>query len=316
MKNVLLFCDPGIDDSIAIMYALLHPDINLVGVVSGYGNVDKKQATNNVAYLMDLANQKGIPIIGGATRSCTGEAPIYYPEIHGEDGLGPIRPPDTIKGELLNFSEVFKVIERHSDVFVVDVGRNTSLAVAMILDNEFQKKVKGFYVMGGAFLVPGNVTEAAEANFYGDPIASNFVMSEIDNVYSVPLNVTNKAIVKHEHILAIQDQSSSALISILDEVYDYYYEAYKKLVPGIQGAPLHDVVSLSLLMNPGMGQFLTRRVSVQSIGAARGQSLANFRVGSEAPIEGEEDLTKANIYLSLDYDAFIKDFIKIMSKQS
>jgi purine nucleosidase len=66
MKKVLLFSDPGIDDSLAIMYALLHPQIELVGIVTGYGNVSQKQATQNAGYLLQLAGREDIPIIEGA----------------------------------------------------------------------------------------------------------------------------------------------------------------------------------------------------------------------------------------------------------
>lgn len=65
-KKILLFCDPGIDDSLAIMYTLLHPDLELVGLVTSYGNVTKKQATENAAYLLQLAGKTNIPIIPGA----------------------------------------------------------------------------------------------------------------------------------------------------------------------------------------------------------------------------------------------------------
>ncbi|WP_064092300.1 nucleoside hydrolase [Rossellomorea aquimaris] len=311
MKNILLFTDPGIDDSIAIMYALLHPEINIVGIVSGYGNIDKEQATNNVAYLLDLANQTSIPLIGGATRSCTGKYPIYYPEIHGKDGLGPLQPPDTIKGKLLNFSEIFKIIENHPDTIVVDVGRNTSLATALILDENFEKKIKEFYIMGGAYFVPGNVTKLAEANFHGDPVASNFVLGYLENVTTIPLNVTNNAVITTEHIQMIKKQSNNPLISILDDVFDFYFKAYQELVPGINGAPLHDVVTLSILMNPDFGNFIKRKVKVQTCGEEKGQSLADFRVGSEQ----KEKNQQTKIYLTLDYQAFVNDFIKIMTNE-
>lgn len=308
MKNILLFADPGIDDSIAIMYALLHPDIHLIGIVSGYGNVDKDQATNNVAYLLHLANQEHIPIIGGATRSSTGEYPVYYPEIHGKNGLGPIRPPDTIKGKLLNFSDLFHIIDQYEDVTVVDVGRNTSLAIAFILDDKFGEKIKEFYIMGGAFLVPGNVSKIAEANFYGDPVSSHFIMSQVKSVTSVPLNVTNQALVTRKHIEEIQNASSSPLITILDKVYDFYFKAYQQLVPGIKGAPMHDVLTLSLLMNPALGSYLKRDVVVNIHGEARGKSIADFRVGSE------KTPSTTKIYMTLDYEGFIGDFMNIMSK--
>ncbi len=308
MKNILLFTDPGIDDSIAIMYALLHPDINLLGIVTSYGNVEKEQATDNVAYLLELANQTTIPIIGGATRSCTGEWPVYYPEIHGPEGLGPIQPPDKIKGELLNFSELFTIVNNYNEIIIVDVGRNTSLATALILDKHFPNNIKEFFIMGGAYLVPGNVTKVAEANFHGDPVASNFIMKELKNVNSIPLNITNKAIVTKEHINAIMERSTNPLITtLLERVFNFYLKAYERLVPGIGGAPLHDVVTLSLVMNPQMGKYLERNVEVQITGENRGQSIADLRAGSENKDQ------KTKIYLSLDYIEFIKDFITVMS---
>ena len=88
MKNIILFADPGIDDSIAIMYALLNPDIKVLGIVSSYGNVRKEQATDNIAYLLKLAGRTDVPIIGGSNTPSSGEIPTYYPEIHGQERLG------------------------------------------------------------------------------------------------------------------------------------------------------------------------------------------------------------------------------------
>lgn len=92
-EKVLFLGDPGIDDSLAIMYGLLHPDIDIVGVVTGYGNVTQEKATSNAAYLLQLAGREDIPVINGAKIPLSGDITTYYPEIHGAEGLGPIRPP-------------------------------------------------------------------------------------------------------------------------------------------------------------------------------------------------------------------------------
>jgi purine nucleosidase len=307
MKNIILFADPGIDDSIAIMYALLNPDIEVLAIVSSYGNVDKEQATDNIAYLLELAGRTDIPIIGGTNAPLSGEIPTFYPEIHGQEGLGPIRPPEDLTFELTNFSQIYDIIEKNKDVTLVDVGRNTSLATLFLLGEKLTEAVKEFYIMGGAFMVPGNVTPSAEANFYGDPTASHLVMTNFDNLYIVPLNVSNKAIVKMEHIKAILEMTDHPLVQIMDEVMEYYIEAYKKLVPGIEGAPLHDVVTLSLMMNPDMGRTIRREVEVLTTGKGKGTSIADFRVSSK-PAE-----KNSNIYLEIDYEMFLKDFIKVMS---
>ncbi|MBW3112662.1 MULTISPECIES: nucleoside hydrolase [Bacillaceae] len=307
MKNIILFADPGIDDSIAIMYALLNPNIKVLGIVSSYGNVEKKQATDNIAYLLKLADRTDIPIIGGSNSPSSGKIPTYYPEIHGQEGLGPIRPPENFSGELTNFSKLYTIIEENQDVTIVDVGRNTSLASLYLLGEDITKKVKEFYIMGGAFFVPGNVTPSAEANFYGDPIASELVVKNFDNLYIAPLNVTNKAIVTLEHIKTIQEMNGNPVIEILDDVMTYYIDAYKKLIPGIGGAPLHDVVTLSLMVNPDMGKTIRRDVEVLTSGLGQGTSIADFRVSSK-PAE-----KNINIYLEMDYQMFVEDFINVMT---
>ena len=307
--KVLFFGDPGIDDSLAIMYGLLHPEIEIVGIVTGYGNVSQKQATQNAAYLLSLARRRDIPLIAGAKMPLTGEFVPFYPEIHGEEGLGPIRPPLNIKIDFLNFDEIFKIIEKYKhELIIVDVGRSTSLAIAFILGGDIMSKVKAFYLMGGAFLVPGNVTEEAEANFHGDSTASNLVVEQGQNVTIIPLNITNQAIVTPEVVAYISRNVTNRFGPLINPIFDYYFEAYKKNVPGIKGAPLHDVVTLSALVNPTMIEYVSRRVKVELFGEARGKTIADFRPKPE--FDPPETLDR--IGLQLNYQMFINDFIRVM----
>jgi purine nucleosidase len=310
--KVLFFGDPGIDDSLAIMYGLLNPKIEIVGIVPSYGNVEQEQAIQNVAYLLSLAGKTDIPIIGGAKGPMSGEATPFYPEIHGEEGLGPIQPPDTLPtAELLNFDEIFTIIEQHeNELYIVDVGRSTSLALAFILGGEVMNKVKGYYVMGGAFLVPGNVTSEAEANFYGDPIASNYIVEHAKNLSIFPLNITSDAILTSEMVdQIVQQGEENPYRYLIKPIFDYYFEAYKKNVPGIQGTPLHDVVALSAIVNPSIVQYARRKVNVETHGYSKGRSIADFRPNpEEQPPE-----TLDRIGLRFNYEKFIEDFIQVMT---
>ncbi|WLR47412.1 nucleoside hydrolase [Halobacillus litoralis] len=312
MHNVLLFCDPGIDDSLAIMYALLNPKINVVGIVSGYGNVPQQQATQNVSYLLKLAGREDIPIIGGARSPLSGEVAVYYPEIHGEEGLGPIRPPETLQSEVVNFDEIFKIIDSYADNLVIlDVGRSTSLAIAFLLGGrENLRKVKAIYSMGGAFLVPGNVTPVAEANFHGDGIAANLVLNKLNNIYITPLNVTNHAIITPETIQRITSQSFNAFTHLIKPIFDYYTAAYKKLDPSLSGSPLHDVFTVFALANPEQVRYIERQASVSiNFDNTKGESIADFRPNSsEEPTENTD-----HIAISFNYEAFVKDFVTVMT---
>ncbi|MEH7226286.1 nucleoside hydrolase [Bacillus sp. JJ1566] len=310
--KVLFFGDPGIDDSIAIMYGLLHPNIEFVGIVPGYGNVEQEQATQNVAYILSLAGKRDIPIIAGAKGPFTGEFTPFYPEIHGEEGLGPIRPPDTLAtADLLNFDEIFNIIKKYeNDLYIVDVGRSTSLGIAFLLGGDVMNKVKGIYVMGGAFFVPGNVTAEAEANFHGDPVASNLVCEHARNLAIHPLNITIQALLTSDDVEEIVRRGiHNPYRSLIRPIFDYYYEFYKKSMPGIKGTPLHDVVALSAIVNPSFVQYAHLRVKVEMSGILKGVSVADFRANPDKePLE-----TLDRIGLRLDYEKFITEFIQVMT---
>ncbi|KPB03983.1 nucleoside hydrolase [Bacillus sp. CHD6a] len=309
-QKVLLYCDPGIDDSLAIIYALLNPEIDLVGVVTSYGNVDQEQATQNVAYLLELGGRKDIVLIGGAKTPLSGEFASYYPEIHGEDGLGPINPPATIKGELLNFDAIFQLIEEYGDeLIIVDVGRSTSLAISFNLAGaDTMNSIKGYYVMGGAFLIPGNVTAGAEANFYGDPIAAGIVMEKVKNGVLYPLNVTKDAIITPTMINEIIKQQNNPYQNLIKDIFDYYFKAYQKLVPGIDGSPLHDVMTLFAVTTPQAFKYVEKVVTVGlNEGNLRGVSIADFRP------KPDEKGNKVTVALEVNTNNFAENFVEIMS---
>ncbi|WJV28300.1 nucleoside hydrolase [Rossellomorea sp. AcN35-11] len=175
-KKVLVISDFGIDDIVAVLYAYYSDTVEVVGIVSDYGNVSKENALKNVKFLESITGITDIPVIGGAVSSLTGIPPQFYPEIHGEYGLGPIslehlEIESTEISE--NFYEINAIIDKYEgELYIFSAGRLTSLATAFVLYPETMKKVKEFYVMGGAFHVPGNVTPVAEANFFWRPVCS------------------------------------------------------------------------------------------------------------------------------------------------
>lgn len=314
MYNILMFVDSGVDDSLALMYALQNPKLNVVGVVSGYGNITKEQSVNNTAYLLKLAGREDIPIIAGVSGPLSGELTRYYPEIHGEKGLGPIQPPPDFKGlKVYDIDKIIDIVNQYkNNLIIVAVGRQTDLSLPFIIyGRDALKDILAFYIMGGAFLVPGNVTAEAEANFYADPIAADSVMEKAHNVLLHPLNITNKAILTPEDINYLAKNSQSPFKNLIKPAFDYYFNAYKKLVPGIKGAPLHDVVPLFALTNPGAVGYIPKRVRVDLFGGARGKTSADFRPKPEEATEEQKDW----IGMTIDLDKFKNDFIQIMMRK-
>ena len=304
--KVLLFADPGIDDSLAIIYALLHPEIELKGIVTGYGNVSVFDATRNASYLLALAGRTDIPVIRGTSQPLSGMHTIFYPEIHGPEGLGPIIPPEDFEADIYPFELMFEIIEKDlEDIVIVDVGRQTTLAFAYNLRPELMEKVKEIYLMGGAFMVPGNVTDIAEANFWGDPIATSVILNKAKKIYITPLNVTNKAIVTRDIAKFIFNHTSSPYKYLIPTVTDYYAAFYDQVMPGIDGSPVHDVFTLYYLMNKEKAYTIKRDVRIAIVDGSRGQSIADLRMIYKEP--EHEHYT----VMDFDYNDFIADFIKV-----
>ncbi|MGP4062324.1 nucleoside hydrolase [Halobacillus sp. H74] len=305
VKKILLFCDPGIDDSLAIMYALMDPEIELVGIVTSYGNVTKQQATANAAYLVELAGRKDIPIIPGASSPVQQEEVAFYPEIHGKEGIGPIRPPRNLEYQTYTFDTIRFIIERYrNELIIVDTGRSTTLATVFILFPDHIELVQSFYVMGGAFFVPGNVTALAEANFYGDPTSSNYVLKFAHNLTITPLNVTQFAIITSNLADEISRNKKNIYSFIMAPIFEYYYKFYQKTLPGIVGAPMHDLLTLIVVKNPKVADYIYYDANVVEGFEARGQSYIDLRPTSKKG--------KTRIAINLNYEKFLSEFTKVM----
>ncbi|KGR83038.1 nucleoside hydrolase [Lysinibacillus boronitolerans] len=314
VKKVLLFGDIGIDDTVALIYAWLNKEVEIVGLVADYGNVSREDAMSNIYYVMKLFNfPRDIPVILGAEVPLTGEQPTYYPEIHGIRGLGPIVPnDDEYELKIENFFEIVSIIENYKDeeLIIVNIGRLTSLATMFILYNDLMKNIKEYYIMGGAFWVPGNVTTVAEANFHGDPIAVNIVLTYATNVTIIPLNATQKAIVTPGMVDYID---SFGQTKIFKPLMEYYTRFYQERDPSLLGSPVHDALTLMATTSPEMFIFESYPVKVvdKLEGPARGQSIAETRP-YESVHNGEK---KHRIAFDIHYDMFFHQFMSVMTGQ-
>ncbi|TMN21308.1 nucleoside hydrolase [Lentibacillus cibarius] len=310
-QKVLVFGDIGIDDTAALIYGYFDDNIDIVGVVANYGNISREKALANVHYVKNLFDiSPSVEVITGAESPMTGEKPQYYPEIHGEYGLGPIIPPSVANEfQRENFFKVMEIIRRYSDeLVIVNIGRLTSLAMMFILYQKEMSNVRKYYIMGGAFWTPGNVTAVAEANFYGDPMAAHIVLKYAHNTTIIPLNVTEQAIVTPRMVDYISQVGKA---KILKPLLDYYYAFYKQRNPSIPGSPLHDVVTLMAVSYEDMFQF--ERLPVQIVrdlnSKARGQSIADIRPYSEPK------KNRHRVALELDYRLFYVRFMSTMTGQ-
>ncbi|MEN1937438.1 nucleoside hydrolase [Paenibacillus sp. 102] len=306
-RKILLFGDFGIDDTIALLYSFFNEEIEIVGIVADYGNAPREKVLRNINYLKYLSGNQDIPVFEGATCPLTGIEIVYYPEVHGPEGLGPIIPP-TINYPIYPLYMVLGVVEKNlADLIIVNVGRVSSLAATFILGVKLMQEAKEYLLMGGAFFYPGNVTAVAEANFYGDPYAANIIINYAKNLTIIPLNVTQRAIItpnQVEQIDQFHQKTKDPIGLIIKPLLNYYYQFYSQSVPGIEGSPLHDVFPLWYLLNKG--KVTLREMPIKMIvdrGDAFGQSIGDFR---SRPTPG---FVKHKVVLNFDEFQFKNDIM-------
>jgi purine nucleosidase len=300
-KNVLLFADFGVDDIFAYMYAALHQKINIIGVVASYGNVSREYSVRNLALLKQITKTETVPVIRGASRPLTGNELSVYPEIHGQEGLGPFSFPLSVSEHQYNLDKVYELVRNNKDVTIVNVGRLTSLATGYIYEPLIMKNVKDVYVMGGAFQVKGNITPVAEANIYSDYIAANIVNEIAPAIKYFPLDVTMMAVISEEQMVHLTKYLPRKTRNFLLQLHKYYTNFYEKK-NFVKCSPQHDLLTIWAILNVQNVTFEKKCVKIVTDTIAKGQT-----VGYE---ERDSSCSSIhNIATFINYESFIEDVI-------
>ena len=185
----MLDVDTGIDDTIALLYAALHPDVRLIGAGAVWGNVAVEIAARNTAHALAMAGLGVLPVATGAAGPLAGGPVDYGYFVHGDDGQGNAGDP-TFSAELVSRSAAEQIVglaQAHpGEIEIVAVGPMTNVALALGLCPELPSLVRGLTIMGGAAFAPGNRTPVAEANIWHDPEAAKAVFAARLAAYGGP----------------------------------------------------------------------------------------------------------------------------------
>ena len=276
MHKVIYDTDPGVDDAMALLFLHRHPDIDLIGITTVFGNASIDTTTRNALF---LKREWGIsaPVARGASQTIDPDRQdIGWPTfIHGDDGLGNIGVPETIDlpedGRSAHRFIIDTVRAHPGEVTLVAVGRMTNLALALREDPDIIGLVRQVVVMGGAFDVSGNVTPAAEANIHGDPEAADLVFTAPWKVVIVGLDVTMKTMMTRD-FLAELAASGRADIKLLANISQFYIDFYKDRA-GREGMAVDDSCAGVYVVAPEL--FATRSGGVRVVcgGIADGQTI-------------------------------------------
>lgn len=207
MHSIIIDCDPGIDDALALMLAAGSPELALVGVTTVAGNRPVETTSLNARRIMDLAGRPEVPVHAGAAVPL-GQAQPRCNLVHGEDGLGGVDlgPPSALSPghaapQLVRW---LRDSPAHT-LTLVAVGPLTNLALAESLSPGVLRRAKRLLVMGGALRCPGNITPAAEFNFYVDPVAAQAVLAAGADTVLFPLDATGQAVMSGGWIRSLAD---------------------------------------------------------------------------------------------------------------
>jgi purine nucleosidase/pyrimidine-specific ribonucleoside hydrolase len=243
MTAVILDCDPGHDDAIALLLALASPEVQLVGVTTVSGNQTLEKTTANAIRVLDHVGRGEVAVAAGATRPLVRERRTAG-HVHGESGLdGPRLPPPSRAPESSHAIDwiATAVAASAERVTLVATGPLTNIALFLARYPELESRVERVVVMGGA-IGEGNVTPAAEFNIWVDPEAAHRVFQSGVDLTMVGLDVTHQALMTPAHAEHLAAAGSAG--KLVAELYTFYAGFHRRHY-GWEGAPVHDAVAIA-----------------------------------------------------------------------
>jgi purine nucleosidase len=317
---LLMDVDTGVDDALALLYAVASPEIELVGVSTLMGNISVEQSTENTLAVLEAAGRPDVEVAQGAARPLVREH-IPFPVVHGERGLGRAAPPppaaaasDRSAVELI----VGSARERPGEIQLVATGPLTNVALALREEPHLPELLRGFTLMGGAYAHVGNTTPAAEANIWTDPEAAAEVFTAFSGAEDerlpicVGLDVTEFAVMRRVDLDAVVAPAPGSLLGQLVEGATSFYMDFYAAVVGEDGCRLHDPLAVGIAIDRSLVRLEKTRVEVETEGRwTLGQTVADLTGirGSPWPVGWESD-ENAVIAFDVQAETFLARFIE------
>jgi purine nucleosidase len=278
--SLILDCDPGVDDAVALLLAFKSPEqLNVLGVTAVAGNVGLQKTTRNACLLRQVAGREDVPVYRGLDRPMR-RAAVLADDFHGPDGLGdyPVFTPDKGPEGRSAIDFIIDTLRTRpgGSVTLAVTGPLTNIATAFEAAPDIRPRVQQIVLMGGARSEGGNITASAEYNIYADPDAAAIVFASGCPLVVLGLDATHQVRGTPERIAHIYALNNSVAGLAADTL------AFSNTLPGnmegATGAPLHDPCVIAYLLAPHL--FTTKSCSIQVETASdltRGHTAVEFR---------------------------------------
>ncbi|MCU0513552.1 MAG: nucleoside hydrolase [Anaerolineae bacterium] len=276
-RKVIIDTDPGIDDAMAIFFALCSPELEVIGLTTIFGNVHTSLATINALRLLEIAGRTDIPVAPGVAAPLASAYKGPVPYVHGEDGQGNTHLPPPASTPLARAAADFiieQIMAAPGEITLIALGPLTNLALALRQEPRIAQHVREVVLMGGNAFTIGNATPAAEANIHNDPEAADEVFGAPWPVTMVGLDVTHQVIMDSAH-LAEYARMNNPMAQHIHRILPVYVELYR-LSGGLDGIYIHDSSAVAYVIDPSLFTTTAHPLRVDtSDGISRGKTWAS-----------------------------------------
>jgi inosine-uridine nucleoside N-ribohydrolase len=289
---IIIDCDPGHDDAIALLLAVASPEVELIGVTTVAGNTTIDKTTSNALRVLELAGRADIPVYRGAERPFIRKQDVAV-HVHGESGLdGPDLPQPTTREQELHAVDYLaqEIRAREGKVTLIPTGPLTNIGLLFALHPDVRPE--RIVIMGGA-IGEGNRTPAAEFNIWADPEAAQRVFLEGLDTTMVGLDVTHRALITDAHTERMR--GAGRVGAVVAELMDFYARFHKSRYPDLDGSPMHDPVCVAHVIDPTLMTVLDAFIEIDcSGGPSWGRTNVDWR--------GREHFGPPNAKVGVDID--------------
>ena len=308
MKRLIIDTDPGVDDCMAILFALCSPEVQLEALTTVFGNGGVSQTTTNALKVLEVAGRSDIPVVPGAIKPLLHEYRGTGYVVHGRDGLGETNFPPA-KGQPLNARAaeflVSKIMGFPGEITLAAVGPLTNLALAVSLEPAITQNVREVVIMGGTAATPGNVSPLAEANIHNDAAAAKIVFDAGWPLTMVGLDVTCKTVMSPAYLAQIK-QANTPITDFISAITPFYMRSNQERF-GLDGFYVHDSSAIAYLLDPTLFKSQNVYVDVAIGGRNHGQTMADWRGLWQQP-------PNVNVCLDVDSERFLALYLKRITK--